>query len=210
MSSKKTIYLIRHGQTDFNRKGIIQGSGVDTDLNETGRRQAELFFEAYKNVPFDKVYTSSMKRTHQSVQQFLEKSFPHEAYAELDEISWGIFEGVQSNPKWHSEYLRVVGDWRKGILETRIPKGENPLELQARQEIGLQKIMANTHEETILICMHGRAMKSFLCLMLNRPLTDMDEFQHQNLCLYKLKYEQHKFELLKANSTEHLAEFNES
>ncbi|EJF08716.1 histidine phosphatase family protein, partial [Pontibacter sp. BAB1700] len=37
MSIKK-IYLIRHGQTDFNLQGIVQGSGVDASLNELGRR----------------------------------------------------------------------------------------------------------------------------------------------------------------------------
>ena len=42
--TKKTIYLIRHGETDFNRQGIVQGSGVDSDLNELGLAQAEAFF----------------------------------------------------------------------------------------------------------------------------------------------------------------------
>jgi probable phosphoglycerate mutase len=59
--TKKTIYLIRHGETDFNRQGIVQGSGVDSDLNELGRAQAEAFFQSYQNVNFDKVYTSALK-----------------------------------------------------------------------------------------------------------------------------------------------------
>ena len=63
MNTKKTIYIIRHGETDYNRQGIIQGSGVDSDLNETGRIQAEKFFKAYHHIPFDKVYTSELKRT---------------------------------------------------------------------------------------------------------------------------------------------------
>ncbi|HYG15236.1 MAG TPA: histidine phosphatase family protein, partial [Bacteroidia bacterium] len=44
MGFKKTIYLVRHGETEFNRMGIVQGSGVDSELNETGRKQADLFF----------------------------------------------------------------------------------------------------------------------------------------------------------------------
>ena len=67
----KTIYLIRHGETDFNRQGVVQGSGVDSDLNELGQAQAEAFFQAYQHIPFDKVYTSALKRTHQSVKKFL-------------------------------------------------------------------------------------------------------------------------------------------
>ena len=52
----KKIYITRHGQTDFNKKGIVQGSGVDSDLNETGRLQAEAFFKKFKDHPFDKLY----------------------------------------------------------------------------------------------------------------------------------------------------------
>ena len=50
--------------------GIVQGRGMDTELNEKGRAQAEAFYQAYKDVPFDKIYTSTLKRTHQTVQNF--------------------------------------------------------------------------------------------------------------------------------------------
>jgi bisphosphoglycerate-dependent phosphoglycerate mutase len=39
----KDIYLIRHGETDYNRLGVVQGSGIDADLNDLGRRQAQAF-----------------------------------------------------------------------------------------------------------------------------------------------------------------------
>jgi len=44
---KKTIYIIRHGETDLNRLGIVQGRGMDTSLNEKGLEQAEAFYQAY-------------------------------------------------------------------------------------------------------------------------------------------------------------------
>ena len=50
----KTIYLIRHGETEFNRMGIVQGSGIDSDLNETGILQARAFFETYRHITFNK------------------------------------------------------------------------------------------------------------------------------------------------------------
>lgn len=51
----KDIYIVRHGQTDYNLKGIVQGSGVDASLNDTGREQAAAFHKAYGNYPFDRV-----------------------------------------------------------------------------------------------------------------------------------------------------------
>jgi len=50
----KTLYIVRHGQTDLNKQGIVQGRGRDTDLNAEGRKQAGLFYKAYQSVPFIK------------------------------------------------------------------------------------------------------------------------------------------------------------
>ena len=91
----RTIFLLRHGQTDFNVRGIVQGSGVDSSLNDTGRQQAARFFAAYGHVPFDKVYTSALRRTHESVQLFLDLGLRHEVHAGLNEISWGVREGTR-------------------------------------------------------------------------------------------------------------------
>ena len=93
--------------------------------------------------------------------------------------------------------------WNNGNLHAKITNGESPIEMQERQKIALQHIL-NAEEELILVCMHGRAMKSFLCLMLDEPLTKMEQFQHTNLCLYHLQHDGNKFELLKANDTTHL------
>ena len=48
MKTEKEIYVIRHGQTEHNKKGIVQGKGVNLPLNETGQAQARKFFDAYK------------------------------------------------------------------------------------------------------------------------------------------------------------------
>ncbi|WP_282456203.1 histidine phosphatase family protein [Chitinophaga sedimenti] len=73
---EKELYIIRHGETDFNRQGIVQGRGVNSDLNAMGVAQAEAFYEHYKHIPFDKVYTSSLKRTHQTVKKFWTTNCP--------------------------------------------------------------------------------------------------------------------------------------
>lgn len=201
---KKTIYLVRHGETEYNRLGIIQGSGVDSDLNDTGRKQADLFYAQYGHLPFDKVYTSALKRTYQSVQRFIEeKGLPHEKLAGLNEIRWGHYEGTANNT-WRDEYKDIIAGWSTGELHIRIPGGENPIELQERQKPALQHIMQHTHETNILICMHGRAMKSFLCLMLNQPLNEMEKFGHRNLGLYILENEGKNFTLVKENCVTHL------
>lgn len=61
MHSVKDIYLIRHGETAYNRLGMVQGSGIDSDLNALGQQQAQSFFEYYKDLNFDKIYTSKLR-----------------------------------------------------------------------------------------------------------------------------------------------------
>ncbi len=67
----KRIYIIRHGETDYNRLGIMQGSSIDTDLSEIGRLQAQAFYEQYQQLAFDAIITSSLRRTWQTVAPFL-------------------------------------------------------------------------------------------------------------------------------------------
>ena len=184
----RTIFLLRHGQTDFNVRGIVQGSGVDSSLNDTGRRQAAQFFAAYGHVPFDKVYTSALRRTHESVQQFLDLGRPHEAHAGLNEISWGVREGTRITVEEDAEYRQVLASWVAGNDSARLTGGESPAEVAARQRPFIELLKARTDEETVLVCMHGRAMRVMLCQLLNYPLSCMEGFEHSNLCLYKLEY----------------------
>ena len=53
------LYIIRHAETEYNRKGIIQGSEVDSDINDKGDTQAKLFYEYYKDINFDKIFQPS-------------------------------------------------------------------------------------------------------------------------------------------------------
>jgi probable phosphoglycerate mutase len=200
----KTLYIVRHGQTDLNKQGIVQGRGRDTDLNDEGRRQADLFYNAYKNIVFDKIYISALKRTQQSIQQFIDLGIPYEKLSGLDELAWGIFEGQPNTPETKAAFLQIMRDWVSGKLDTKFENGESPNEVKLRQLEALRIIMSHTEEENVLICMHGRAMRLFLCLLTGKPLTEMDNYPHQNLVLYKVAFDGEKFEIIDFNNSEHL------
>ncbi len=201
----KKIYIIRHGQTDFNLQGIVQGRGIDSDLNELGHSQAEAFWQKYKDIPFDKIYTSSLKRTHQSVHKFIEKGLPWQQFTGLDELDWGIFEGKATQTHDSRRHIAALTyQWQQGKLENKFPNGENPLEVKIRQQEAMAEILSQKQENTILICMHGRALRILLCTLIGKPLTKMDEFHHQNLSLYSLNNENEIFAIEKFNDVEHL------
>ena len=205
LTTKKTIYLIRHGETEYNKRGIIQGSGINSDLNDKGKHQAQLFYMAYKHISFDKIYISELNRTYQSVAPLIEDKFVYEKLGGLNEINWGIMEGAIPNSLNQLHYHQMIEDWKAGYLDKAIEKGETPMQMYNRQKLALEKIMAAENENTILVCMHGRAIRSFLCLLLNQPLSKMEEFYHTNLCLYVLEHQGNgRFEITTENSTEHL------
>lgn len=201
----KKIYLTRHGQTDYNKIGVVQGSGVDSDLNELGRAQGQAFFNTYQDIAFDKVYVSDLKRTHQSVANFIEKSIAHEKLTDLNEISWGKREGMPVDAEGEAYYQHMIKSWQQGRTDVAIDGGENPEQVAVRMKSALKHMLGKPDEETILICMHGRAMRVMLSVMLNYPLRCMDLFEHQNLCLYELSYTGSMFTIDKYCDTNHLS-----
>lgn len=204
----KKIYLTRHGQTDYNKIGVVQGSGIDSDLNAFGKAQGEAFFKAYKHVQFEKVYISSLKRTYQSVSNFIEKPLPYEKLTDLNEISWGEREGMPVDQEGETYYQNMIKSWQQGHTEVAIDGGENPEQVAARMKNALAYILDQPNEETILICMHGRAMRVMLAVMLNYPLRCMDLFEHTNLCLYELTYTGSMFVLDRYNDVSHLSDLS--
>lgn len=201
---QKTLYIVRHGQTHLNKQGIVQGRGRDTDLNDEGRNQANLFYQAYKDVPFDKIYISKLKRTQQSIQQFIDLGLPYEKLEGLDELAWGIHEGQPATPETKAAFLDLMRNWLDGNLDIKFEGGESPNEVKARQLQAIDVIMSHPEEKTVLICMHGRALRLLMCILTDQPLTQMDTFPHQNLVLYKVTYNGNKFEIVEANNAKHL------
>ena len=204
-----TLYIIRHGETDLNKKGIIQGRGINTDLNDHGRLQAEAFYQQYKKIPFDRVFSSSLKRTHQTVQKFIESGLPWVQLPGLDELAWGIYEGKEGTIETRAIFRKMLENWTKGDLHFKFEGGESPEEVKIRQLEALEKLLENFGDKNILICMHGRAIRLFLCILLNISLSEMERFPHQNTCLYKVHYDGSHFKIVDFDNIDHLKKISE-
>lgn len=202
--ARKKIYLVRHGQTDYNKTGIVQGGRIDAPINEKGKAQADAFFEAYKNIPFDKVYTSELKRSWQSVQSFIDLGISHEEYDGLNEISWGKYDGTALFENKH--YWDVVNAWKEGNTNVTTDEelGESPEQLAAKQKEVMKLIFCREEEETILICMHGRAMRILLCHLMGESISKMDSYSHHNLGFYLLRSENGSITIERNNVIDHL------
>lgn len=201
---KKTFYFIRHGQTDLNSKGIVQGRGIDSPLNDTGRNQADAFHKAYNHIDFDKVYTSTLLRTKQTVAAFTDRGIPAEELEGLDEISWGVYEGQEQNETIMAGFQELVAAWNSDDLDRAVENGESPRQVVERQKIAVQHMLAQADEQTVLVCMHGRALRILLCHLTDTPVSAMDSFPHTNTALYVLEHDEAGFTVVDYYNVEHL------
>lgn len=200
------IYLIRHGETDFNLRGIVQGGGVDSDLNATGQQQGASFFSRYGGLHFDKVYCTALKRTRQTLAGW--EGLGHEILPlpELNEFNWGILEGQEDSADVRAEFIRIVTAWHRGDLHARVEGGESPLSAWDRARAGIDQVVRETPAHgRALICAHGRINRVVLSQILGYGLDRMDLFPHHNTGLNLLStHSGHRFRIHKLNDITHL------
>ena len=194
------LYIIRHAETEYNRKGIIQGSEVDSDINDVGESQANSFYEYYKNINFDKIYVSDLKRTFQTIRRFTKNGLSYEKLKEFNEISWGVNQGKSDDLE---DYARLIDTWLAGNLDNKFEEGESPNEMSVRLVKGFNKVIDDDHD-TVLLCIHGRALRILLSKIIDNDLTKMDKYVHSNTGLYILEYKNGKYEILGSNLRDHL------
>jgi 2,3-bisphosphoglycerate-dependent phosphoglycerate mutase len=87
------VYLIRHGETDWNLQGKLQGNS-DIPLNEEGKRQALLIREKLKDVDFSAAFSSDFSRARKTAEAILgPKEVPIVETLALRERYMGVWEG---------------------------------------------------------------------------------------------------------------------
>lgn len=198
-----TLYIIRHGETEFNKLNIVQGSGVDSDLNEVGETQARAFFDTYQDIDFQLVVTSKLRRTHQTVRHFLDKNIPWIQTEDINEISWGAHEGLPSSPERVALYTAMIEHWKNGNLDASLPEGETAAQLQKRIERFVEWLKTRS-EKHILVATHGRTIRCLITHLKGLGPADMEGTLHSNTGLYKVHYQDGKFVFEAENDVSHL------
>ncbi len=193
---------MRHAETEFNRKGIIQGSEVDSSINNVGDYQAERFYNFYKNINFDKIYVSGLRRTYQTIIRFVNSGIQCEKLDEFNEISWGVNQGKSDNL---DEYENLIKTWINGDLDNKFKSGESPNEMSKRLIKGFNHVISEGFS-TVLLCIHGRALRILLSKIIDNDLTRMDKYVHSNTGLYIIdSNKKGKYEIVSRNLRNHLA-----
>lgn len=201
----KHIYIIRHGETDNNKVHRFQGRGINASINETGRQQAEAIAHALKDVPIQKVVTSSLIRTLETAEPLIEQSQAVvESYPDLDEMSFGKYEG-----SYIHEIMDTIKElqkrWSAGETDYAIEGGgESPQEVYDRAATKLVEVVKNSDENYIAFMLHGRLIRILLSGLLGLGLENMQDIKHTNGAINHLVWNGKEFEIVELNKTDHL------
>lgn len=202
---KKTIYFLRHGETDYNRRKIVQGSGVDSELNDWGHRQAQAFYDYYQNLPFEVVITSFLQRTHQTAHPFIAQGIPWEQNPDINEINWGVHEGRESEPWMIDAYKNLITEWKNENFTAALEGGESALSLARRSQRFIDGLRTRP-EELLLVCSHGRALRCLMCCVKGQHLREMESYSHSNTGLFKVHFDGKEYQVELENDLRHLPE----
>lgn len=205
MNPIKTIWITRHGSTEYNDQDLLQGR-IDNTLSERGVREAELLSGRLRRETIDVIFHSPLTRARQTAEiinrHHQVELKPVTAFIEIDMGTWeglNFLDVVKENPKIYHDWLIDP--------ETQVPGGESFGQVFTRIEPGVDEILA-AKEKNILIVAHAMVNRAVLGNLLGMPILSARRFRTRNCSLSKLTVYQTEGEQYIGvdtwNSTDHL------
>ncbi|MDF7671239.1 histidine phosphatase family protein [Orbaceae bacterium ESL0721] len=217
------LYLVRHGQTEWNIKDQMQGS-QNSPLTNDGVLGAKVTGKHLKNIPFMQAYSSTLQRAIETRNYIVDENdlthsgvtIPKYELEGLSEMDFGIWEG-QNTAKLKAEFPEFITFLTDPAhFDASVNKGEDYATVLKRLEKALKTIVDNAANDRgdILVVSHGTVLRLLLCV-----LTGGDWHKHRdesyfprmlNTSISVVNYQQEnkhsegKFAVKYFNNVEHL------
>jgi len=194
-----TLYLVRHGETEWNRIGRWQGH-ADVPLSERGWEQAEALAQRLKREGgrFDAVYTSDLSRAFQTAQVVAEGlGLPIQKLRQLREIDVGVWSGLtraEIQQRFPGAHVTV----------DHAPGGETHDDFAARVWDAMTAL-AHQPNRTLLVVTHGgviRAALRHIYALMEQP--DIAVPPIDNTSITVVQFDDGRWEMLRTNDAAHL------
>ena len=182
-----TIYLTRHGQSEYN---VSQRIGGDSDITEHGREYAYELSKYFDNSSIEvDIYTSSLRRTIQTAQYFKKTS----QIKELNELNTGVYDGYtykEIETKYPEEYHKRMLDKYNYCY----PGGESYSDINERVKEFIDTIIGS-HGNTLIIC-HQAVLRVLYSYLIDVDKQDIPHLEIPLNTLFKIDiYEDRKMEV---------------
>ncbi len=181
------IYLLRHGETEENKKGCYYGN-LDISLNAIGISQGHKAKDFFNDIKLNRVYVSDKKRTKEMAKLVLAKrEIEIIQDNRINETNFGDFEGKtykEIKKRFPSECLCWENNWK----EFEPPSGESYLTLYARVKSFMEDIKKLDCND-ILVCAHSGVIRAIYCYVMNENMDLFWNFTSKNGDVSLIKYE---------------------
>ncbi|WP_163307924.1 histidine phosphatase family protein [Dysgonomonas sp. 521] len=191
------LTIIRHGETIENINGLIQGH-LPGKLSVKGKEQAARLSLELSSYNFSKIFSSDLKRAHDTCIKILERLPNIEIIVTSDirERSFGSLEGKRKCD---------IPDYKGNITDLNSVDGESLDELFKRANIFLKYLEDTYQSESILIISHNSFNKALIKSALKDKIGNISSIPNfENASITQLIYEKGSYSIIKYNNIEHL------
>lgn len=201
------IYLVRHGETEWNRTHRFQGRS-DVPLNVEGQSQVRETALALKDIPFTAIYASPLSRAVETAEliRTYHSSIPMIKEEGFIEMELADFDGMESR-RWATDYADFMKAWGENPGGVRMPGpgGECLEEVQARAMEALDRIVEPYPPgSTLLICSHNFVILSILCKAKGISLNKFRELRQDTAAYSVIRKQEDRFSIEIMNERSHL------
>jgi probable phosphoglycerate mutase len=200
------VILVRHGETDWNQEGRVQGSGSDRELTETGKQQAESIGLKLKQERIQAIYSSPLRRALDTA-QVIARHHQVEVQIEpsLNEIYAGELEGIPIK-KLGSYLSELVAREQGDESVSKLYGGERLAAVQQRAWSIIQRLADKHSDGAIVVVSHYFVILSVICSVLNMPPSEMGRLKLDVGSISTIVFSERGIRLALFNDSCHLAE----
>ena len=203
-----SIYLVRHGQTAWNKEEIFRGR-MDIPLDETGLKQAELAGEYFKAMVIQGVYSSPLSRAWQTAERIAK--FCHLQVQPLEgtiDMSFGNWEGhaLKEIERIDPETYR---QWREEPHLAKLPGGESLDDVRFRAMAALEWVIKKHPEGSVVLISHRVVNKVLICGILGIDNSHFWQIAQDTAAINLIQYKRGRYVLSSMNETCHLKALKE-
>jgi len=174
------VRIARHGESEGNFAGSLQGSRFDTPLSARGSRQAEYLAIRLAGEAIDAVWASPLIRARETAAIVAAPlGLGVSLDADLVEFDWGVWSGRPYDGAIEKEVSGVRARWRAGETELSPAGGESPARTAVRADSFLSRLQASGARAPLIVA-HGRFNRILMTRLLRRELGRMDEIRQRN------------------------------
>lgn len=200
----RRIFLIRHGETEFNRLGVFRGR-YEVDLNERGRKQAREIGKVVRGEGIGLLFTSPLARARETA-EIIGRIIGVESRVDeaFNNISLGKWQGVPKNDI-KRDYPDLWGLWISEPERLTIPGGETVEQVRQRSFEGLLRVIGEQQSDFGIVT-HRSVVKTLAASMLGVRPPYFWKFYIDNAAYSVFEYGETGFTLLSWNNNAHLTE----